>query len=56
MIKPKKEKRETKTSRKKKATAEWKWAKVVFGMLDDLEKRMGEVEKSVKLIKEKLNI
>lgn len=50
------EKRETKTSRKKKAKAEWKWAKVVFGKLEENEKRIDKLEKAVKLIREKLDI
>lgn len=48
MVDPKEKKRETKTARKKKAKAEWKWAKVVFGKLDDLEKRIDKIEKWIK--------
>ncbi len=47
---------ETKTSHKKRAKSEWKWAKFFFGKIDDVENRLDKLEESVRLIKEKLNI
>lgn len=45
-----------KISRKKQATARYKWLKVIWWKFDEIEERLDKNEKAIKLINEKLNI
>jgi len=56
LVKTKEKKRETKTSRKKKAKAQWMWVEQLYLEIDEMKGRLTELENSVRLIKEKLNI
>jgi len=49
-------KSERKISSKRKATGDYKWAKVLGWEIDDVKKRLKAVEKTIKLICETLSI
>lgn len=45
-----------KISQKRKNKARWAWLEQVFFKIDEIKERLDKLEKSVKLINEKLNI